>query len=92
MASVILALEYGVEPQDSDSLKNLIIGIIKIDYLNHRPLSKGMLRREQMVTNLPNIRLLRCHSSHLFQKVFPLRKKILDKIKKTVILMQGMVY
>jgi len=56
------------------------------------PLSKGMLRRGQMVTNLPNIRLLRCHSSHSPQKVFPLRKKILDKIKKTVILMQGIVY
>jgi len=92
MASVILALEYGVEPQDSDSLKNLIIGIIKIDYPNHLPLSKGMLRRGQMGMNLPNIRLLRCHSSHSFQKVFPLRKKILDKIKKTVILMQGTVY
>ena len=34
MASVILLLAYGTKSQDSDSLKNLIIRIIKIGYLD----------------------------------------------------------
>ena len=34
MASVILALEYGVRKQDSNSFESLIITITKVDYLD----------------------------------------------------------
>jgi hypothetical protein len=34
MASIIPPLAYGTKSQDLDLLKNLIIGIIKIDYLD----------------------------------------------------------
>ena len=92
MGFVIPQSEYGMKTQDSDSSKNSITRITKIDYLNQPPRSEGILPMEQRGTNLLCTRLIRCSFEPFVSRGFSLGKEISEKVQRSLItpIMKGL--